>query len=97
MEVTRLSADGAPVVVLHRVSADGQDAVLILANTDPDRSQAAAFSGLARVSLSGWVDLLDQSPPRLRADAAGQWTADLARRSGALPGARGDAPRHVRR
>ena len=78
VKVTRLSKDGSSVVVLHRVSADGQDAVIVLANTDPAAPQAVAFSGAAGVPLSTWVDLLDQSPPRMQADASGQWNVELA-------------------
>src|SRR5678815_1896699 len=67
VKVTRLSAAGSSVVVLHRVSAEGQDEIIVLANSDPDRSQAVAFSASAGISLNKWVDLMEQSPPRLQA------------------------------
>ena len=78
VKVIRLSADGSPVVVLHRVSADGQDAVIVLANSDPDRAQSASFSGPAGIPLNTWVDLLDQVSPGMALDASGKWNTQLA-------------------
>jgi hypothetical protein len=56
VKVTRLSAAGSPVIVLHRASADGQDEIIVLANSDPDRSQAVAFSAQPGFrSTTGWI------------------------------------------
>jgi predicted glycogen debranching enzyme len=38
-ELTRLSPIESPVLAMQRVSADGQDAVLVLVNTDAEKSQ----------------------------------------------------------
>ncbi len=73
--LTRLSPPDSPVYALLRESAEGRDAVLVLVNTDPDRSHTCRLAGapLARVglhfepgSVPAPVDLLDQAPPPAR-------------------------------
>ncbi|MBP7946294.1 MAG: glycogen debranching enzyme N-terminal domain-containing protein [Verrucomicrobia bacterium] len=65
--LTRLSEPGSPVYGLRRVSAEGLDEVLVLANTDvaspqPLRLHADSLPSGANGG-SALVDLLDQEPP----------------------------------
>ena len=64
--LTRLSPAGAPVYALLRVSAEGRDAVLVLANTDVEQSGVFVLESAA-LAEGGWnappsVDLLGPTP-----------------------------------
>ncbi len=63
-KLTRLSPPGAPVYALRRDSADGQDSVLVLINTDP-----AAEYGLELTAET--LAFLGKSPVNLLDDDAG--------------------------
>lgn len=70
-ELARLSAPGAHVYALERRSAEGEDRVLVLANTDLDQARPVTIEAVAlkRLGLAGNaapVDLLDQAPPKSR-------------------------------
>jgi hypothetical protein len=58
-ELTRLSPAGSPVFALQRVSAEGQDAVLVLVNTDAEKPQTLTLS-------------LDHAQERSPANATGE-------------------------
>ena len=64
-DVERLSADDAPVLVLHRRSAEGLDRLLVLVNLDLDQAQSCHLESSVWGELGGTcVDLLGQvSPP----------------------------------
>lgn len=66
--IKRLSGDHDPILVLHRKSADGQDEVLVLVNTDATKGQFLPISVLGECGkkIGDWVDLLGQKPPPLR-------------------------------
>jgi len=62
-KLTRLSAPDAPVYALLRESAEGKDAVLVLANTEVDKENSAALELTADVSA--WkFELLGQPLPK---------------------------------
>ena len=63
-EVSRLSADDAPVLALLRTSAEGLDRVLVLVNLDPDHAQTCTLSP-ASTAAAGVIacDLLGQPCP----------------------------------
>jgi hypothetical protein len=101
---TRLSPPNSPVYALLRESAEGRDAVLVLANTDVEKANqyVSAVSG-SRFPLAGFtVELLGQDLPRILA-AKNQLTFTLP--PGAVfclaptekpVGLSGDAYRHAR-
>jgi len=64
-KLTRLSGPESTVYALYRESAEGKDAVLILANTDVEKENAIVFDvSTLPVSLATLkVDLLGQMPP----------------------------------
>src|SRR6185503_11351425 len=62
VRLERLSPVDSPVFALQRVSADGQDVVLVLANTDIEKDQALT---LGLDPMSGWPQ-----PVPARRDAA---------------------------
>jgi glycogen debranching enzyme len=70
-EVRRISRDDAPVLALHRTSAECLDQVLVLVNLDGEREQACRLTAMDWSPLGeDPVDLLGQPIPegRLRAD-----------------------------
>lgn len=76
-KVMALADVDSPVYALLRVSAEGRDAVLVVANLDvqaaqPVRVPVAALTDIG-LRPETWVDLLDQSPPSIRREA-GLWT-----------------------
>lgn len=84
--LTRLSGADTAVYALLRQSAEGQDAVLVLVNTDPDHTHSVSLEP-APLQQAGLhlepdhepppVDLLDQSPPPRTRAANGQLTFKL--------------------
>ena len=83
--LTRLSAIESPVYALSRVSAEGVDAVLVLANTDPvhpqqlvlNETQLGAFGigeppSTTAAGRSGFADLLGQTAPVIERTLAGK-------------------------
>jgi predicted glycogen debranching enzyme len=74
-QLTRLSAADASVYALLRVSAEGRDAVLVLANTD--MAKAGAFTlEPAALAAAGWnappsTDLLGPTPPAWEPEKTG--------------------------
>ena len=83
--LTRLSPADSPVYALLRVSAQGADAVLVLANTDAERAQSVvledqplAKAGLLRRASGNadqthvLIDLLGQAPPETEPAGAGR-------------------------
>ncbi|MBE7502167.1 MAG: glycogen debranching enzyme N-terminal domain-containing protein [Verrucomicrobiales bacterium] len=84
--LTRLSAPDSFVYALLRQSAEGQDAVLVLVNTDPDHTRSVSLDP-APLQQAGLhlepdhepppVDLLDQSPPPRTRAANGHLTFKL--------------------
>ncbi len=68
-KLTRLSGPDAPVYLLLRESAEGKDSVLVLANTDPDKSNSLALSAAAfKLRISDFkFELLGQPLPPIAA------------------------------
>ena len=67
-KLTRLSSADSPVFALLRVSAEGRDAVLLLVNTDAEKSNALVLdrNGLppgSELAAGSPMDLLGGSPP----------------------------------
>jgi starch synthase (maltosyl-transferring) len=63
-EVRRISGDAAPVLVLHRTSAEGLDDLLVLVNLDAEQEQTCHLPTVDWVALGpSPVDLLGQSIP----------------------------------
>ena len=101
-KLTRLSAPDSPVYALLRESAEGKDAVLILANTDAEKEREFIFSN-QQVPISRFqIELLDQPLPKI-SPAKTESTATLP--PGAVfclapdmkpAGLAGDAYRHAR-
>jgi predicted glycogen debranching enzyme len=75
-----LTNPASVVYGLLRISKEGRDAVLVLANTDPDAPQPVRLPAetLAAAGLSAreMVELLDQTPPEVRAEH-GVWSLTL--------------------
>jgi glycosidase len=83
--LTRLSPADSSVYALWRVSAQGADAVLVLANTDAERAQNVVLDQQP-LAKAGWlrpasgtpeetlvfVDLLGQAPPKTQPAGAGR-------------------------
>lgn len=73
-QLTRLSEPESPIYALRRVSAEGRDAVLVLANTDLKSSRTIRLgeAALAPPGLAGpkLVDLLGQEPPEPKREAS---------------------------
>lgn len=66
-KLTRLSAPDSPVYALLRESAEGKDAVLVLANIQVDKANEVV---LPASPIGGWqpaMDLLGQPPPKMSA------------------------------
>lgn len=85
--LTRLSSDEAPIYALLREPPGGQDAVLVLVNTDvahghtahfdPERFTQAGLETRAAGPAPALVDLLGQPPPPRGHDARGRVTFKL--------------------
>jgi starch synthase (maltosyl-transferring) len=87
VQLTRLSAPGAPVYVLRRDAPLSADCVLVLVNTESDRRNSAVLPArdvaalqtrAGNIPLGAWVDLLMQPKPELRQDETGNWVFRLA-------------------
>jgi predicted glycogen debranching enzyme len=63
-KLTRLSAPDSPVYALLRESAEGQDSVLILANTDVERENMLSLYELKIQNLKFKIELLGQPLPK---------------------------------
>ncbi len=82
-QITRLSADDAPILALLRESAEGKDRVLILVNNDPAKPHAINFSAAklgkcAPLLSATLVDLLGQTAPEIKRSADGAVEFKLA-------------------
>lgn len=86
-KLTRLSAMESPVYALRRDSAEGKDHLLVLVNTDPEKSQTvtldeerlgrAEFGLAADLPVAAWIDLLGQPNPRTERSTGGRITFTL--------------------
>ena len=82
-QITRLSANDAPILALLRESAEGRDCVLVLVNNDPAKPHAinlstaklGKYAGLVSATL---VDLLGQASPEMKRSADGTVEFKLA-------------------
>src|SRR5207249_11156118 len=91
-KVRRLSLNTSPIYALQRESEDGQAIVLVLVNTDIERTRTITLDvsnlksqisnpGIAANSkpeISDWVDLLGQKPPELAAAGIASLSFTLA-------------------
>ena len=75
-KLTRLSAPDAPVYALLRESAEGQDAVLVLVNTDVEQENSITIPHSALRTPHSAFELLGQPLPE-RSDAKDQTTFTL--------------------
>lgn len=73
----RISALGAAVYALQRVSADGLDTVLILANTDLDKNQRIELGGLDFLG-SLPMELTESEPIDMTQAGEGRWQFELS-------------------
>jgi len=64
-KLTRLSGDDSPVYALLRESAEGQDCVLVLVNTDVERGHSLELVNLKFQISNFKFDLLGQSQPKI--------------------------------
>ncbi len=72
-KLTRLSPTESAVYALLRESADGEDRLLVLVNTDPNNAHTMALSESSFLPTDTWTfDLLGQSPPARRPGSAGE-------------------------
>lgn len=81
-KLTRLSKADSPVFALRRDSAEGKDSVIVLVNTDVEKPGSISFdrdklSLPPGFSLDSAVDLLGQSAPRVKRNAAGELALKL--------------------
>ncbi len=78
-KLMRISAPDSPVYALHRESAEGKDRVLVLANTDVERSQTLVLDrqALGADASFPWPDLLGQKPPEIKISIDGKVTLSL--------------------
>jgi starch synthase (maltosyl-transferring) len=78
-KLTRISAADSPVYALRRESDERKDTLLILVNTDVERSQTLVLDRQAfGVEASfPWPDLLGQKPPDIKASIDGKITFSL--------------------
>ena len=78
-KLTRLSAPDSIVYALRRDSLEGQDSVLILANTDLKQNQRFALSAATYQDLGGpGIDLLSDLPPQVERSPSGDIIFTLA-------------------
>lgn len=75
--LTRVSPDGSPVYALRRDAANGQDSVLVLVNTEPDRVQSIKLPAAVWAAFGGGrTDLLSAKSgeaPAIEEHAAQGW------------------------
>ena len=72
-KLTRLSPSESAVYAMLRESADGEDRVLVLVNTDPNNAHTLALSESNFLPTETWTfDLLGKSPPARRPGNAGE-------------------------
>ena len=64
-KLTRLSAPDAPIYALLRESAEGQDAVFVLVNTDLEKENSLILSELKTQNSKLKIDLLGQPLPEI--------------------------------
>jgi starch synthase (maltosyl-transferring) len=81
-KLTRLSKADSPVFALRRDSAEGKDSVIVLVNTDVEKPGVISFdrdkpSLPPGFSLDSVVDLLGQSAPKVKRNAAGDLVLKL--------------------
>src|SRR6185369_15283729 len=81
-KLTRLSPPESPVLALQRVSADGQETVLVLVNTDVDKSNALSLERdcpprPADFPSAPAVDLFGQPTPKTKPTSDGRLTLTL--------------------
>jgi predicted glycogen debranching enzyme len=88
-QLTRLSPADSPIYALSRESEEGEDTVLVLVNTDVERSHpltldlagtrstASLKSDQTTVKLANWVDLLGQPAPEIEPASGGKWIFTL--------------------
>jgi len=103
-KITRLSPAEAPVLALLRESAEGEDRVLVLVNTDIEHEHALVLPGGKQREPGAWkLDLLGQALPSMKPVKADEVSISLA--PGAAyclspakqpHGLSGDAYRHAR-
>ncbi|MEY2430177.1 MAG: hypothetical protein QOJ40_3062 [Verrucomicrobiota bacterium] len=78
--LTRLSSVDSPIYALLRESEEGEDVVLVLVNTDVERSHTITLDPVgtrSTASLTNWVDLLGQPAPEMEPGTAGEWIFTL--------------------
>lgn len=71
-KLKRLSPPESPILVLHRESAEGKDAVLILANTDAENAQTVQVELTMAQAHQLRVDLLGHTLPQVSYPREGQ-------------------------
>ena len=74
---TRLSGPESPVLALHRESETGEDAVLVLVNTDLERIQLLGLPTDPGGTKEWRCDLLGQALPEIRSLPEGGWEVRL--------------------
>jgi predicted glycogen debranching enzyme len=79
-KLTRISAPDSPVYALRRDSDEGKDRVVVLVNTDVERSQTLILDRQAFGSNASfpWPDLLGQKPPEMKTSIDGKMTFTFA-------------------
>ena len=75
-KVTRLSPSDSAVYALRRESEEGTDAVLVLLNTDLERTHTLTLDKSA-FTVAGCLDLLGQTAPEIKATEDGKWVCTL--------------------
>lgn len=76
-KLTRVSESGAAVYALKRVSNDGKDSVLVLANTDVEKAQICELTGLEFLGEMP-MELTEREPMLVEALEKGSWRFQLS-------------------
>jgi starch synthase (maltosyl-transferring) len=83
--VQRLSAPDSPVLVLRRDSEEGKDSVLILVNTDVERSQPLTLSAAACESFIRRAQVANEKSDRAQSGAAAVASSERSKTAPAVP------------